>query len=191
MVPALRSASIAICLPGIASSTNRAATSLILPAPFVITTNWMTTRIRNITIPTTRVPPATKLPNVRMISPALACVRISLVEATFRDNLNRVTKSKSEGKVDSSRGSFVASVMKRTAIASEILPARSTSINWVGSGIRSVVRTVTRPMARIMLLRDATLASTQLSFGAFGPFWPDKSPVFDLAETAIINLLAA
>ena len=40
--PALRSASIAICLPGIASSVKRAPTSATRPAPFVTTTNWIT-----------------------------------------------------------------------------------------------------------------------------------------------------
>ena len=60
--PAFRSASIAICLPGIASSVKRAATSATRPAPLVITTNWMTTRIMNTTRPTTTLPPTTKLP---------------------------------------------------------------------------------------------------------------------------------
>ena len=44
--PALRSASIAICLPGIASRVNRAATSAMRPAPLVMTTNLMMTRMR-------------------------------------------------------------------------------------------------------------------------------------------------
>ena len=46
--PALRSASIAICLPGMASRVKRAPTSATRPAPLVITTNWMTIRIRKI-----------------------------------------------------------------------------------------------------------------------------------------------
>jgi chemotaxis protein MotB len=37
--PEFRSASIAICLPGIASNVNRAATSEMRDEPFVITTN--------------------------------------------------------------------------------------------------------------------------------------------------------
>ena len=37
--PALKSASIVICLPGIASSAKRAETSAIRSAPFVITIN--------------------------------------------------------------------------------------------------------------------------------------------------------
>ena len=39
MIPAFRSASIAICLPGMASNVNRAATSEMRVAPLVITTN--------------------------------------------------------------------------------------------------------------------------------------------------------
>ena len=53
MSPALRSASIAICLPGIASSVKRAATSATRPAPLVMTMNWMTKRMRKMTRPTT------------------------------------------------------------------------------------------------------------------------------------------
>jgi hypothetical protein len=45
----------AICLPGMASSTKRALTSLMRPAPLVMTTNWMITRIRNTTTPTIRL----------------------------------------------------------------------------------------------------------------------------------------
>ena len=51
--PAFRSASMAICLPGMASRVNRAATSAMRPAPLVMTTNLMTTRIRKTTAPTT------------------------------------------------------------------------------------------------------------------------------------------
>ena len=46
------SPSTAICLPGKASRVKRAATSATRPAPLVITTNWMTIRIRNTTRPT-------------------------------------------------------------------------------------------------------------------------------------------
>ena len=42
MSPALRSASIAICLPGMASRVKRAATSAIRPAPLVMTMKLMT-----------------------------------------------------------------------------------------------------------------------------------------------------
>ncbi|CPU64738.1 Uncharacterised protein [Mycobacteroides abscessus] len=70
MSPALRSASIAICLPGIASSVKRAPTSATRSAPLVITRNWMTTRMRNTTMPMTRFPSTTMWPNAPMTSPA-------------------------------------------------------------------------------------------------------------------------
>ena len=50
--PAERSASIAICLPGIESRWKRAATSAMRPAPFVMTTKLMTVRMTNTTMPT-------------------------------------------------------------------------------------------------------------------------------------------
>ncbi len=60
MRPEARSASMAICLPGMASRVNRAPTSATRPAPLVITTNWMTIRMKKITSPTTSEPPTTK-----------------------------------------------------------------------------------------------------------------------------------
>ena len=57
--PALRSASMAICLPGMASRVNLAATSETRDEPFVMTTNWMMTRIMNTISPTTSEPPTT------------------------------------------------------------------------------------------------------------------------------------
>ena len=69
MCPARSSASIDICLPGIASSVKRAATSATRSEPFAMTMNWTIVRIRNTTAPTTRLPATTKLPNARMTSP--------------------------------------------------------------------------------------------------------------------------
>ena len=60
MRPALRSASIAICLPGIASSAKRAPTSAMRSAPLVTTTKLMTTRIANTIRPTAKLPPIRK-----------------------------------------------------------------------------------------------------------------------------------
>ena len=50
--PALRSASMAICLPGMASRVKRAETSATQPAPLVMTTKLITVRMRKTTIPT-------------------------------------------------------------------------------------------------------------------------------------------
>ena len=52
MMPAFRSASIAICLPGMASRVKRALTSEMRPAPLVITTKLMITSTVNTTMPT-------------------------------------------------------------------------------------------------------------------------------------------
>ena len=64
------SPSTAICLPGMASRVKRAATSATRPAPLVMTTNWMTMRIRNTTRPTRTEPPMTKWPKLSMTMPA-------------------------------------------------------------------------------------------------------------------------
>ena len=47
----------AICLPGMPSRVKRAATSATRPAPLVMTTNWMTMRMKNTTRPTRTEPP--------------------------------------------------------------------------------------------------------------------------------------
>ena len=52
MMPAFRSASIAICLPGMASKVKRALTSEMRPAPLVMTTKLMITSTVNTTMPT-------------------------------------------------------------------------------------------------------------------------------------------
>ena len=50
--PAFKSASIAICFPGIASKVNLADTSETLPAPLVTTTKLIMIKIANTNIPT-------------------------------------------------------------------------------------------------------------------------------------------
>ncbi len=107
MTPALRSASIAICLPGMASRVNRAATSATRPAPFVITTNWITIRIVKTMRPTTTLPPTTKAPNEEMTSPASPWSRISRVPEMFSASRNSVATSSSDGKTENWSGSVV------------------------------------------------------------------------------------
>ncbi len=68
--PELRSASIAICLPGIASRVNRAETSATRSEPLVMTRNWTKTMMRKMTRPTTTFPWMTNSPNVLTTSPA-------------------------------------------------------------------------------------------------------------------------
>ena len=70
--PDERSASIAICLPGMASKWKRAATSAIRPEPLVMTTKFTITRMANTMMPMTKLPPITKLPKAWMTWPAAA-----------------------------------------------------------------------------------------------------------------------
>ncbi len=70
MMPAFRSASIAICRPGMPSKAKRAATSLMRVAPLVITTNWITTMITKMISPTTILSPATNSPKLFTTPPA-------------------------------------------------------------------------------------------------------------------------
>jgi hypothetical protein len=53
-----------------ASRVKRAATSATRPAPLVMTTNWMTMRMRKTTRPTRTDPPTTKCPKLWMTTPA-------------------------------------------------------------------------------------------------------------------------
>ena len=99
MWPARSSASIDICLPGMASSVKRAATSATRSDPFEMTMNWIIVRMRKITAPTTRFPATTKLPKARMTSPASACSKMRRVADTSSASRKRVVKSSSVGKV--------------------------------------------------------------------------------------------
>jgi len=98
-----------ICLPGMASSVKRAATSEMRSAPLVMTMNWMTMMIRKMISPTTTCPPTTNCPNASMIRPAKAFSRINRVEATFSARRKSVPMSSSEGNVESSSGVFTLS----------------------------------------------------------------------------------
>ena len=62
--PERRSESMDICLPGMASSEKRAATSATRSEPLAMTMNCTTVMMRNTTSPTTRLPPATMSPKV-------------------------------------------------------------------------------------------------------------------------------
>ena len=93
IAPVFKSASIAICLPGIASSVNLAVTSETRSEPLFITTNCTISRIINTIPPTIRSFPPTYCPNVITTFPGFPVVRISFVEDTFSDILNMVVNS--------------------------------------------------------------------------------------------------
>ena len=109
MRPAFKSASTAICLPGIESSTKRAATSATLVEPLVITIKFIRTSMEKTIIPITKFPPTTKFPKLLMISltalgPSFPWLRIILVVATFNDSRKSVTIKMRVGKVVKSVG---------------------------------------------------------------------------------------
>lgn len=97
-------------------------------------------------MPTTKLFPATIEPKVSMIFPASAFRRMSLVDATFRESLKRVTNRRRLGKLESSRASFDDSVTISTASASEMLHARRVSSMMVGNGMSRVASTAAMPI---------------------------------------------
>ena len=64
MTPARMSASMDICLPGMASRVKRAPTSATRSAPLAMTMNWTMVRMRKTTAPTTKLPPRANSPKV-------------------------------------------------------------------------------------------------------------------------------
>ena len=102
--PERRSESIDSCLPGMASSEKRAETSATRSAPFAMTMNWTTVMIRNTTMPTTRLPPATSRPKVSMMWPAWPSSRISLVVAIDTARRNSVVINSTLGNTENSSG---------------------------------------------------------------------------------------
>ena len=150
--PAERSASIAICLPGIESSWKRAATSAMRPEPLVMTTKFTITRIANTIIPMTKLPLITKLPNASMTWPAAAvpswpCDRISRVEAMFSDSRSMVEISSTVGNAENSSGVWMNSEVIRIRIDTVIEIARNRSSTIAGSGRISTTRMVRTPNA--------------------------------------------
>ena len=150
--PAERSASIAICLPGMASRWKRAATSAIRPEPLVMTTKFTITRIANTIMPMTKLPPITKLPKASMTWPAAAvpswpCDRISRVEARLSDSRSMVEISRMVGNDENSSGAWMNSEVIRIRIESVIEIARNRSSTIEGSGRISTTRMVRMPNA--------------------------------------------
>ncbi|ELA01193.1 hypothetical protein D769_00772 [Cupriavidus sp. HMR-1] len=137
--PAFRSASIAICLPGIASSMKRAPTSAIRPAPLVITMKLITTRMANTTIPTAKLPPTRKWPKASITLPAASgpvCPSSSTtrVEATFSDRRSSVENSRTDGNAAKSSGRCVYMPTSSTMIDSAMLNVNSRSSTNAGNG---------------------------------------------------------
>jgi hypothetical protein len=144
--PARTSASMLICLPGIASSAKRAATSATRSEPLAMTMNCTIAMIRNTTPPTTTLLPTINFPKVSMMWPALACSRINLVDAMFSASRKSVVKSSSDGNVesDSAEGTYIATISSTRLMARLLAISRSSS--GVGSGrTNSATMTTSRP----------------------------------------------
>ena len=129
------------CLPGIASSVKRAATSATRSAPLAMTMNCTIVMMMNTTMPTTRLPPATKLPNASMMWPASPSSRISRVVATDSDNRNNVEISSTLGKLLNATGCGTYSAISSRTTPQAMFTATSTSITAVGnlSTIRAMI----------------------------------------------------
>ena len=134
MVPVFKSASIAICLPGIASKVKRAVTSATLSEPLLITTNCIIIRIMNTIAPIIKSPPPTNPPNVRTTFPGSPVVKIKRVEETFKEIRNNVVNNSSVGKNDMSKTSWTKSALNNTINAMEILIANMQSNKMEGIG---------------------------------------------------------
>ena len=109
MSPAARSASIAICLPGMASSVNRAPTSAMRVAPLVMTRKLTMTRMRKTTMPMTKSPLITNCEKPAMtcpaaVTPSWPCARIRRVVAMDSASRSSVAISRMGGKEENSSG---------------------------------------------------------------------------------------
>ena len=137
--PAFRSASMAICLPGMASRVKRALTSAIRPAPLVMTTKLMMVKMTNTTSPTAVLPPTIKCPKASMTLPAASppswpWSSTMRVEATFSDNRNRVVTSRTVGKAEKSRGRLRYNATRITISDRAMLKVKKTSSRKTGKG---------------------------------------------------------
>lgn len=151
--PAERSASIAICLPGMASRVKRAATSAIRPEPLVMTTKFTMIRIVKTITPITKLPLITKPAKASMTWPAAAVpswpwARIRRVEARFSASRNIVTISSTVGKAENSSGSSMKSAVISTSTDTMIDSASIRSSRIAGIGKTSTTRMPMTPMAR-------------------------------------------
>src|SRR5450830_2012327 len=154
-MPARKSLSIDICLPGMASSENRADTSDTRSEPLVMTMNCTTVKIKKIPSPTTRFPPTTKLPNVSTIWPASPSSRIRRVVETEMASRNKVVNNNTAGNVENAvgPGMYIAT----TTISPEMhrLSAIKISSNQTGIGNTNMK---TMPMTMPAAASSARLA---------------------------------
>ena len=150
MMPAERSASIAICLPGMASSVKRAATSAMRPEPLVTTTKFTMIRMMKTTTPMTKLPLITKLPKAWMMLPAASgpswpWARMRRVVAMFSASRNSVASSSTVGKAENSSGFWISSAVIRMRTDSVIEIASRKSSRKGGMGMMSIITNAITP----------------------------------------------
>ena len=151
MAPARRSASMDICLPGMASRVKRAATSATRSEPLEMTMKFTITRMTKITAPTTKLPRTTKLPNATTTSPGSP---VEQDEARRRDGERQPVHRGDEQQRREDRQLQRAAVRraKSAACITEMLMFRvsSTSSSIVGSGTIIIPMMATTTQARTM-----------------------------------------
>ena len=148
IMPARRSASMLICLPGSASSVNRAPTSATRSEPLAMTMNWTIVMMMNTTKPTTMLPPTTRLPKASITWPASAVSRMTLVDAMFSARRNMVVNSSSVGKVESSTtlGTYITTISSSALIIRFTASSVSISISGTGTMISASTVMMSTPM---------------------------------------------
>ena len=164
--PVDRSASIAICLPGMASKLKRAATSAMRPAPRVMTTKLTITRMPNTINPMTTLLPMMKPPKASMTRPAASVpscplARMSRVDARFSARRSIVAMSRMVGKTLNSRPRWMNRIVIRISTEKVIDSASEKSSSHGGIGRISTTRMSTTPRASAMSPRSRVL-----------PIWP-------------------
>ena len=187
MAPEERSASTAICLPGMASRVKRAATSATRPAPLVITMKLITAMMRNITRPTSTLPSTTKRPKASTTEPAAPapsapCSRISRVVATFSDRRSSVATSTNAGNALNSRASSMKRAVRKTPTERAMLKESSRSSSAGGSG-RTIISTM--PMIPRGTSRSRRRLSVDAAVGAFTEGLPSQTPCLRSNDSSV------
>ncbi len=179
--PALRSASIAICLPGIESRVKRAPTSAIRPAPLVITMKLIVTRIKNSARPTAKLPPTRNSPKASITLPAASgpvwpSIRITRVDATFSDSRSSVVNSSTEGNAEKSSGFSVSMLTISTMIARAMLKVNNRSRMKVGNGRIIIDRISTISTGPVMTFRSVVASQESGPKNSVMPFMRSVHP---------------
>ena len=145
MRPALRSASMAICLPGMESRAKRAETSATRPEPLVTTTKLMMVMRMKITTPTVKLPPIRNLPKASITLPAASVPEwpsnnTMRVVATLSDRRMSVVTSKRVGKDTKSLKFLMFRAAISTRMAMPMLSVNSMSKSSAGRGTSIMAR---------------------------------------------------